>query len=349
MGATVLTGTLAAAFKTDKGEIVYALFEETYEKNCHPHTPHWSCRFIGSLQGAMERIFLAASSFEGGSFQRRNGGGQAESYIREMLAHLKSPVDLAGTRVRLTNGKYWTNAINDENRAKVVAVLRSIGEGDTAVKVESGLTLILNVDTHGEMLVALSNQADVSPYHILDAAPLGRETRADLGYDPKPVKAHDTAPPAFYFVGDTDTRLMQRPDGTWYAAGWQYRVVGDFIGDYAATELREPGNFARRIKAYRQACANAPLVPKGTKVVVDCRVDLKEPWRTKVVEEFVQNHQTTPTEHGFEIEVPSGDSDGDLIHRIVHLPMACTTWVLPKGEEPATAASSVQLSLLTAA
>jgi hypothetical protein len=349
MGATVLTGTLAAAFKTEKGNIVYALFEQTYEKNCYPHTPNWSCRFIGSLQGAVEWIFAVASSFEGGMLQRRNGGGRAETYIREMLAHLKAPIDLKGTRVRLANGKHWTNAFNDENRPKAIEVLRSIGEADMAAKVESGLTLNLSLEAHGETLVAIINKGGVSPYHVLDGVPMGGVMRPELGYDPTPVKAMDVAPPAFLFVGDSDTRLRQRPDGSWYAAGWQYRVVADYIEDYAATELKEPGNYARRIKAYREACAKAPLIPKGTKVVVDRRVDLGETWRARFVDEFAHNNPVTITEIGFEVEVPHNDPHGDLIYRIAQLPVACTTWVFPRGSEPSAPAPSDQLSLLPAA
>ena len=36
MGATVITGKRAAAFHKTDGELVYVLFERTYEKNVYP-------------------------------------------------------------------------------------------------------------------------------------------------------------------------------------------------------------------------------------------------------------------------------------------------------------------------
>lgn len=73
MGATVTTGKRAAAFKAPSGQNFYVLFEETYEKNCTPHTPHWNCILFGDLIAAMERIFRHASACEGGMLQGRGG------------------------------------------------------------------------------------------------------------------------------------------------------------------------------------------------------------------------------------------------------------------------------------
>ena len=93
MGATVSTGKLAAAFATAAGKIIYVLFEQTYEKNCHPHRPEWSCTFIGSIEMAMKWIFLSASSCEGGMLQNRSGQITPEGYIAGWLKELASPVE----------------------------------------------------------------------------------------------------------------------------------------------------------------------------------------------------------------------------------------------------------------
>ena len=36
MGATITMGKIAAAFQANDGATYYALFEQTYEKNCYP-------------------------------------------------------------------------------------------------------------------------------------------------------------------------------------------------------------------------------------------------------------------------------------------------------------------------
>ena len=51
MGSTVTTGRMAAAFRAKSGTVIYCLYEQTYEKNCYPHIPHWSVIYIGEARG----------------------------------------------------------------------------------------------------------------------------------------------------------------------------------------------------------------------------------------------------------------------------------------------------------
>ncbi len=92
MGATVTVGKKVAAFKANNGKVGYVLFEETYEKNCYPHTPHWSCVGLGYLDDVMTRIFARASSCEGGSLQGRGGYITPEGYISGWLNELAEPL-----------------------------------------------------------------------------------------------------------------------------------------------------------------------------------------------------------------------------------------------------------------
>ena len=105
MGATVTTGKLAAAFQAPSGQNIYILFEETYEKNCTPHTPHWSCILFGNLSAAVERIFGHASGCEGGMLQGRGGSITPEGYIRGWLKELASPVAFPKETVALKIGE----------------------------------------------------------------------------------------------------------------------------------------------------------------------------------------------------------------------------------------------------
>lgn len=65
MGSTVSTAKLVGAFQGNDGQLCYALFEQTYDKNCHPHNPKWSAMRIGDLAATMKAIFSYASSCEG--------------------------------------------------------------------------------------------------------------------------------------------------------------------------------------------------------------------------------------------------------------------------------------------
>jgi len=72
MGSTVTTRKLAAAFKSANGTVTFALFEESYSKNCYPRTPSWCCWSIGDIRHVMKAIFSAASSCEGGMLLDEN-------------------------------------------------------------------------------------------------------------------------------------------------------------------------------------------------------------------------------------------------------------------------------------
>src|SRR5690242_21895817 len=101
MGATITCGKKAAAFEKN-GIIYYILWERTYESNVHPHNPHWECTYIGPLDGTLRRIFIYASSCEGGMLA---GPGKRhilpENYISAWLRKLAAPVAMPNAKVRL--------------------------------------------------------------------------------------------------------------------------------------------------------------------------------------------------------------------------------------------------------
>jgi hypothetical protein len=65
MGATILTGKCAAAFRSDDGELLYVLFGRHYEKNCYPHTPSWSAFAFGTREEVLRRAFVGLGLLRG--------------------------------------------------------------------------------------------------------------------------------------------------------------------------------------------------------------------------------------------------------------------------------------------
>ena len=100
MGATVTCRKLAAAFACADG-VFYALFEQTYEKNCYPHTPGWSCVHFGNIDHALRTIFRHASSCEGGMLQSRSGCITPEGYIAGWMKEMASPMRMPDCRIDL--------------------------------------------------------------------------------------------------------------------------------------------------------------------------------------------------------------------------------------------------------
>lgn len=104
MGATVCTNKRAAAFLSN-GKAIYILFEETYEKNCYPHTPVWGCICIGYLEDALKRIFSSAAACESGSLQSRRGYIVPENYISSWMKELKEPFQYIDHLFTMKKGK----------------------------------------------------------------------------------------------------------------------------------------------------------------------------------------------------------------------------------------------------
>jgi hypothetical protein len=88
MGATVTTGKCAAAFRSNEGELLYILFERSYEKNCYPHTDHWSAFAFGTREEVLRRAFVGASDCCGGMLQSRSGDIKPENYIESWKQEL---------------------------------------------------------------------------------------------------------------------------------------------------------------------------------------------------------------------------------------------------------------------
>lgn len=325
MGATVTTSKRAAAFKAPSGQNIYVLFEETYEKNCTPHTPEWDCILYGELSAAMARIFRHASACEGGMLQGRGGAITPEGYIHGWLKELLSPVAFPAEAVALKIGK---ESLYDPIPANawpgVSERLATIGRTDLRERLAAGETVdISTCDT--EIMLPLYGANGIFPaWRVLRHVPSSTARRSELGYAPVPAKTFTVEVPEVLAIGN-DERLLKRADGTWYSAGWAYSIVGSFIHHLWQAEMSEPGSYAKRIKGYREAVNNAPQVClEKAKVVVDCTVMLDDKFKNRTVAAMRANPGAVPTLNGFEI-IPTKD----LLWSLTQLPQECTSWIIP--------------------
>lgn len=326
MGATVTTGKLATAFKAASGALIYVLFEETYEKNCHPHTPHWSCVFIGPLDATIRRIFSHASVCEGGMLQNRKGAITPEGYIAGWLKELACPVVFTNQVLELDVGESFYSPIQTKQLEPVKDVLSSHGRQALLDHLQREQGLCLDLHKEGELVAALCAEASLSPWRIIrSSAPTSGARDPGLGYAPAPA-AFEVAVPAFLKV-DAENRLVQRPDGTWYCGGWEYSIVGGYVQDLWETELREPGSYRKRIGAYRNAIKSALPLPEGVRVAVDTTVPLDHDSQRDKLWKLRAALPVTLTATGYEILVTQ---DSDLLWTLTHLPAACTSWILPE-------------------
>ena len=327
MGATVTTGKLAAAFRATSGCVFYVLYEETYEKNCHPHTPEWSCWCFGPIERVMNRIFSSASSCEGGMLQTRNGYITPEGYIASWLKILAEPIEFMDRSILLKYGTAFYDSVNTQNVDDAIGALTEFGRQNLVADLSAGKSVSLEMYDDAELIAALLERARISAWRILRSCstPLFGLINRDLGYTPAPVKEFEVTVPRFLKI-DGDNRLVQGDDGIWRCRGWEYSIVGQYVSSLVESELREPGSYRKRIKAFRDGIKSAPRIPEGTKVVVDLTIPLEREHSQRAVQAFPETFPVTRTATGYEVAVTLDD---DLLWKLTHLPEECTSWVIP--------------------
>lgn len=224
MGATVSCNRRVAAFR-DGEKIIYVGFESTYEKNCYPHTPHWSPVFIGGHEEAIKSIFYFGSVCEGGLLQDRDGHLLPEVYIARWLKALANPIPMPN----------WTVEFEDKSKGFLHERYRDV---EAARREGRGLWRIMG-----------SGVPDGDPDKT-------------LGHRPNPVPESELPPVEGSFMAcGADERLSLGGDGMWVPVGWCYQAVGQFVQNYAKTEIDHPGHYAARIAAYRKLVHEAPACP----------------------------------------------------------------------------------------
>lgn len=348
MGATVTCNKLAAAFRASTGTIHYVLFEETYEKNCHPHTPDWSCTHIGDIDSTLKRVFAYASHCEGGMLQGRGGHITPEGYIRSWLNELAAPVHFEDRVITLKVDKSFSAVLPEAKLVEIEDALTSLGRRDIADAMKKGEARQVSLYANAELLSALT-KAGVSAWRYQWYCPQHGTRDTGLGYQPSPAKAKQGSPATPVFLNvDGNNRLQRQDNGTWVCAGWAYSIVGEFIANYASVELNLPGTASKAIKSFRTAVEAALPIPPGIRVRVDRAkaAEITEKW----VSDKIKGAEALPGamncgDH-FEIEVDQ-DQIGDkgFLYKLCQLPASCTQWILP-AEQPRIVTEVEQMSFI---
>ena len=345
MGATVSTGKLVAAFTDPAGQPFYVMFEETFEKNVSPHTPRWNCYAMGNLQRIMRAIFLASSSCEGGMLQGSGGRNLTpEGYIAGWLKELANPVEFRDQTITLEVGTGWYSPLSTDGFEGTKALLENLGRAEMAQALEQGESVSLSLHADIALINALYEGEALQAWKIIrpNDAPVYAQRIPRLGYEPKKTKAFEIVTPHFRRISEKDNNvLIQGEDGNWRCEGWDYNYVSLYVGAYWEAELREPGTYRTRIKAYRQAIHGAPLIPSaGVKIIVDTTVELQSYEQSKI-DRATKALPHVTTLGMIQLDVPESS---DNLYWVTGLPLACTKWSIE--EEPLVFAPNEQLSLL---
>ena len=329
MGATISTAKRASAFRGQDGKIYYALFEETYEANVHPHTPYWSCTGFGDIERTIKRIFLYGASCEGGMLRVKGGRTTPSAYISAWLDELASPTELPDKTIALQISKDFSATIPLADQDKVISALENLGRVDIAQQLLDGKAVNISLHQEPQLVQTIYGFGILSAWRVMDRRPTSVAC-PELGYSPTSVGSIRTTVPRFMKLDD-DIRLQLQEDGTWRNAGWEYSVIGQFVGTLADVELSYPGTYKARITAFRKAMSQAEKLPQGSTVIVDLSVPLESKYaderRRKLVEEHADRLGIRKTDRGYELAFPEDREDA---YRLTSLPPECVRWVIPE-------------------
>ena len=329
MSSTITTARVAAAVRTDDGRTLYLLFEESYCSNVSPRTPSWCCMGIGCLPAIMERIFMLASSCEGGMLKNPSGRMTPEGYIGTWLKELSNPLTLHRTDVHLAVGDGWRAFIPEATLATALDLLTSAGRADRAHELRTSRNVTLSLKHDTDALLALQIGLQFEPWRfVTDTMRPAKSGQRDiaLGYDPRPSPMPKLdIPHALKLNGDV--RLERTQDGEWECGGWEYSIVGQYVRDLWQGELTAPGHHRKRIVAFRNAFSNAPLAPPGIIVEIDAS-KTTERYQRERIEEIRAEAGDPPGV----FRVPVTDANE---YRLTNLPRACARWLLPSSDQAA--------------
>ncbi|SIR88149.1 hypothetical protein SAMN05880566_13320 [Janthinobacterium sp. TND4EL3] len=269
MGATVVTGKTVSAFRNPKsGEVIYLIFEQTYEKNCYPHTPSWGCRAIGTFEQVFQRVFATATACEGGMVQSRSGNTKPENYIKSWRICFSEPFQMDDLEFELKlGGTSMYDRLPDSHVEKALAMLERIGRKDIADALKVGpVTVSLHRDV--DVIIGLYGVDTELPIWKLidDLRGLGY---ADESLAPPLGKRDIAIPSVVAYAFDKENMVIGIGGAPLKHLGWRYSAVGHYILDVALPiEMQSSFSAYKLIREFRDTCDAAPELPDDTIITV---------------------------------------------------------------------------------
>lgn len=274
-----------------------------------------------------------------------------EGYIAGWLKELENPVRLHDREIELKVSDGYQAPIANGDFDRVKKVLADLGRNDLVTSLEAGESVKVTLYNDHVLLSAIYDGRNTGLWRVIPsyAVPVSGIRDASIGYKPQKTKGYQIDVPQAMKIHEADCSLLMPDDeGNWRCAGWAYSIVGDFVRSLWESELREPGSYRSRVKAYRAGINSAACIPKGAKVVVDTTVNLLSYEQTSV-EEAVNKFPHTTIGHEVHMVVPE---NRDQLYYLTRLSPACAKWVITERsaqvhtKRHADIAAMTQLSLL---
>jgi len=329
MGATVTTGKLAAALVSGRGTIIYVLFEESYEKNCHPHTPDWCCIAIGEYADVMHRVFGSASSCQGGMLQSRQGNIKPENYIEDWRRKLANPVRMNDVSIRLRVGDQFDSPVLQRHLEQVKIACHKTNRADLYEDIESG-TATVSLYEDIELILAIYgyNKGFTQPWRVLSYG--SASSTLEPGLAPQPTYGALLPLDAAVYRIDQNYLLRRYGDLPWGNCDWAYAVIGDFIRSIAyAREMQCSGSSKKLIAEFRNLCDAAKDLPPDTVITVTRKTEDSKEWHLESADKLAEQLGLSNQSDKYVFTFDKADSP-DAVRSLCYLHDSQVEWkVLP--------------------
>jgi len=290
MGATIFTKQAVNVLQTAAGP-AFLLFEETYEKNCYPHTPHWGCVGIGRRDDVLRRIFDLAASTEGGMFRPKSGGITAEAYISRWQKALKNAILIQPHKVGVgknTMPMLW----GDEAPPPP---MRDVVDGplnpSQAKDWDDGKSITLDLESDFKVILWMWRTKRLSLWKVFGSPDLSghaMDVSGEIFYPPSPKERHLPLP-EFVRLFDSDSQVYRRDGNLLVAVGHDYDVMGKYVSEYAEKEIRRPGHWKSNLRAYRRHINYIPVLDQS--LILNALVPRNCPsWRLDWIKRVQESH-----------------------------------------------------------
>lgn len=332
MGSTVLTGKAAAAFARLDGTIIYAAFERTYEKNCYPHSDHWGCIAIGTYADVMRRIFVHASSVEGGMLQSRSGHIKPENYIAHWRQQLAKPQRFPDTRIELRFESSFSAALPKDREEDVQKALAEAGLESVLDLIKAGDYSVSLHDNYPVIRALYGNKGPLAAWRVIKHDDISTLAEPELGFAPR--VGHVTVPPVRAYRLDRENLLTKVGQQPWSLGGWLYRAMGNYITDHVyELEMQCTGASGMLIKHFRDLCNAAELLPPDTVIHVRRAEGEVERWYRDCADKLakkvgvVKDGEPIPLEFSCRF---SDVVDHDAVYELHNLTDKQVSWNVPE-------------------
>lgn len=349
MGATVITGIRIAAIPQKGSEQLFLLFEETYEKNCYPHTPSWGCRAIGNYAAIVDAIFRNAAAYEDGILQSRGGQGTTEGFIDRCMKALIAPLQAHNSIIEIEVGNGYGAAVPEKHESFAIETLRGIGRDDIATRLASREAAKVSLFDDVDVVVALyGRDSPIPPWraisiHNCGSAPYGQKIEVPKGPQAQMPECRFYKLGQFQIIGHFGMEPIRK-------LGSNSLAVQKFICEVAyPAQLTAPGSYRTLIPQGRDLINGAIECPREAVATIDLQAIEGEGYAHSFASKFAvklgraQSVDQVPVS----FDLTLGEAlDKGLLNDLEQISADAVTWHVPEcGAQAPQAQCQMALSI----